>query len=106
LEREFGFWATGVYVPPGRAQKEQFSNENWGDYTAESATTKRRIRRATWAVDSLKQLQGEQWETVNSATASYLPKNKRARSRSTSCSSSSDVEMVIEEEAPLLIEFS
>ncbi|KAK7001905.1 hypothetical protein R3P38DRAFT_3283719 [Favolaschia claudopus] len=106
MERELGFWATGLYVPPGRSQKEQFSNDNWGDYTAESATTQRLMRRATYFVDSLKQLQGEQWEKINSVAASYLPKNKRARSRSASCSSSSDVEMVIEEETPLLIEFS
>ncbi|KAK6971519.1 hypothetical protein R3P38DRAFT_3242257 [Favolaschia claudopus] len=73
MERELGFWVTGEYVAPGKFQKEQFSFDNWGDYTAETATSKRLVQRATRFVHSLKQWQGDQWEQVRIRVSSFLP---------------------------------
>ncbi|KAK6977475.1 hypothetical protein R3P38DRAFT_3334705 [Favolaschia claudopus] len=73
VEHELGFWKTGTYIAPSKAQKEQFSFERWGDYEVEATATspKRRILRATRWVDSLKKWKPEDWEQVNMRAAKY-----------------------------------
>ncbi|KAJ7711166.1 hypothetical protein B0H14DRAFT_3902601 [Mycena olivaceomarginata] len=106
MERELGYWKTGVYVAPGKSQKEQFSFDQWGDYEEEATATtpKHRNPRATRFILSLKQWTPEQWEQVNAAAAKYMDKKRKARS--VSVPSSSDVESIVEQEPELIIEFS
>ncbi|KAF7344724.1 hypothetical protein MVEN_01633100 [Mycena venus] len=106
MERELGCWKTGMYVAPGKSQKEQFSFDQWGDYDEEATATtpKRRIPRATRFVPSLRKWTVEQWEQVNATAAKYMDKKRKARSASGSVASS-DIENV-EQEPELIIEFS
>ncbi|KAF8164109.1 hypothetical protein K438DRAFT_1858133 [Mycena galopus ATCC 62051] len=105
MERELGHWKTGVYVAPGKKQKDQFSFDQWGDCveTATATTPKRCNPRATRFVPSLKKWTEEQWEQVNTAAAKYMERKRKSRSVSVA---SSDVESVVEQEAEVIIEFS
>ncbi|KAJ7213374.1 hypothetical protein GGX14DRAFT_445031 [Mycena pura] len=96
-------WTTGAYVPPSREQKEQFSADNWGDYTESVGPKKQRIlRRATKFLKTLQEWTDEDWEGFLEEAAAYKEKgrrNRRISSRASSRASSQapDEDDVIEE---------